>query len=91
MRKIKEVHRLKFSVGLGLRAIAPSCSIGLGTVQEYLHRAEAAGLTWPLGENWDEDRLESVLFAGPPRPFARRRCQCRTSPRFTNSDSVIHT
>src|ERR1700679_413240 len=67
VRKIKEVLRLKFAVGLGLRAIARSCSIGLGTVHEYLQRAEAAGLTWPLGEDWDEDRLETALFGGPPR------------------------
>ena len=67
MRKIKEVLRLKFSVGLGLRQIARSCSIGLGTVHEYLQRAEAAGVTWPLGEDWDEDRLEAALFGGPPR------------------------
>jgi IstB-like ATP binding protein len=38
-------------VGLGLRQIARSCSIGLGTVHEYLQRAEAAGVTWPLGED----------------------------------------
>jgi len=67
VRKIKEVLRLKFDVGLGLRQIARSCSIGLGTVHEYLQRAEAAGVTWPLGEDWDEDRLEAALFAGPPR------------------------
>jgi hypothetical protein len=47
VRKIKEVLRLKFSVGLGLRAIARSCSIGLGTVHEYLQRAEAAGCMSP--------------------------------------------
>jgi len=32
VRKIKKVLRLKFDVGLGLRHIARSCSIGLGTV-----------------------------------------------------------
>src|SRR5579871_3254457 len=58
MRKIKEVLRLKFDVGLGLRAIARSCSIGLGTAPEYPQRADAAGVTWPLGDDWDEDRLE---------------------------------
>jgi hypothetical protein len=58
---------LKFSVGLGLRAIARSCSIGLGTVHEYLQRAEVAWVAWPLGEDWDEDRLEAALFGGPPR------------------------
>ena len=67
MRKIKEVLRLKFEVGLGLRAIARSCSIGLGTAHEYLQRAEAAKITWPLGPEWDDDRLEAELFGGPPR------------------------
>jgi transposase len=63
MRKTKEVLRLRFEVGLGLRQIARSCSIGLGTVHEYLQRAEAAGVTWPLGEDWDEERLEAPDFA----------------------------
>jgi hypothetical protein len=57
-----------FAVGLGLRAIARSCSIGLGTVHEYLRRAEALELTWPLGEDWDGDRPETASFGGPPRP-----------------------
>jgi transposase/ankyrin repeat protein len=67
VRKIKEVLRLKFDVGLGLRQIARSCSIGLGTAHEYLQRAEAAKITWPLGPEWDDDRLEAALFGGPPR------------------------
>jgi hypothetical protein len=67
VRKIKEVLRLKFDVGLGLRQIARSCSIGLGTAHEYLQRAEAANITWPLGPEWDDDRLEAALFGGPPR------------------------
>ncbi len=25
-------------------------------------------MKWPLGEDWDEDRLETALFGGPPRP-----------------------
>jgi hypothetical protein len=33
---------LKFEVGLGLRQIARSCSIGLCTAHEYLQRADAA-------------------------------------------------
>jgi hypothetical protein len=67
VRKIKEVLRLKFAAGLGLRQIARSRSIGLGNVHEYLQRAESAGVTWPLREDWDEDRLEAALFGGPPR------------------------
>ena len=43
MRKIKEVLRLKFEVGLGLRQIARSCSIGLGTAQRSPDGSVTAG------------------------------------------------
>jgi transposase len=66
MRKTKEVLRLRFELGLGLRQIARSCSLGLGTIHEYLQRAKAAGIGWPLPEGWDEEKLESVLFGGAP-------------------------
>jgi transposase len=65
MRKIKEVLRLRYEAGLGHRQIARGCSLGLGTVHDYLRRAEAAGLKWPLPEGWDDARLESALFARP--------------------------
>jgi transcriptional regulator with XRE-family HTH domain len=39
MRKIKEVLRLRFELGLGQRAIARACSISQSTVHEYLNRA----------------------------------------------------
>jgi DNA-binding transcriptional regulator LsrR (DeoR family) len=42
MRKIIEVLRLKFELGLGQRQIARSCGIGQATVSDYLQRAEAA-------------------------------------------------
>jgi DNA-binding transcriptional regulator LsrR (DeoR family) len=50
MRKIKEVLRLRFELRLGQRAIARACSISQSTVHEYLNRAAAAGVVWPLGE-----------------------------------------
>jgi len=68
MRKTKEVLRLKFELGLGLREIARSCSLGLGTVHDYLQRAKGAGIAWPLPEGWGDEKLESALFGGaPPR------------------------
>jgi transposase len=67
MRKLKEVLRLRFELGLGQRQIARSCSIGHGTVYEYLKRAQAAGVTWPLPEGWDDRRLEEALFGSAPR------------------------
>src|SRR5258708_15809843 len=62
MRKIREVLRLRFELGLGQRAIARACSISQSTVHDYLNRAAATGMVWPLGEEWDEQRLEQALF-----------------------------
>jgi transposase len=62
MRKIKEVLRLRFEVGLGQRQIARSCRMGLSTVLEYLERALAAGIGWPLPEGLGEEELEAKLF-----------------------------
>src|SRR5258708_33500230 len=62
MRKIREVLRLRFELRLGQRAIARACSISQSTVHDYLNRAAAAGVLWPLGEEWDEQRVEQALF-----------------------------
>jgi len=67
MRKLKEVLRLRYDLGLGQRQIARSCSIGQGTVSEYLKRAEAAGISWPLPEGWNDRQLEAAVFGGTPR------------------------
>ena len=71
MRKIKEVLRLRNELKLDQRQIARSCSLSVSTVHEYLKRAAAANLVWPLPEDWDDARLEAALFpsSGPsPRP-----------------------
>jgi hypothetical protein len=58
MRKIKEVLRLRFELGLGQREIARACSISQGAVHSYLKKAAAAEVCWPLPEGWDEPRVE---------------------------------
>ena len=70
MRKIKEILRLKYEAGLSNRAIAGACKISNSTVGEYLRRAEAAGIGWPLGE-LSEDELYQKLF-GEPTAIARK-------------------
>lgn len=62
MRKLRELLRLRFELGLSQGQIARSCSISQGAVSKYLKRAQAAGVTWPLPEGWDEARLEEALF-----------------------------
>jgi len=69
MRKIKDVLRLRYELGLGQRQIARSCAIAQATVADYLKRAEAAGIGWPPPPDWDEARLERAVFGAPaPQP-----------------------
>ena len=68
MRKVKEVLRLRFELGFGQRQIARSCGMGLSTVHEYLERAVAAGVGWPLPEGLSEEELEAQLFGNHPVP-----------------------
>ena len=47
MRKLREILRLKYERHLRHRAIARACDVGVGTVSEYVGRAERAGFSWP--------------------------------------------
>ena len=68
MRRLRELLRLKYAVGLTHRAIAQACAVGLGTVSEYLTRVTAAGLHWPLPDDLDDAALEARVFARPIDP-----------------------
>jgi hypothetical protein len=69
MRQIKEILRLKNEPKLSVRGIAGSCAVAASTVGDYLKRAEAAGLGWPIREEWTEDEiLERLLGAAEPAP-----------------------
>ena len=92
MRKIKEVLRLRFGLGLHQDQIARSCSIGQATVHRYLERAAAAKLAWPLPDDLDEQQLDRLLFptrqwlAEPHRPgvdFAQLYTQLQTHKHLT--------
>jgi DNA-binding transcriptional regulator LsrR (DeoR family) len=54
MRKIREMLRLKWDCGLSQRQIAQSCNVARPTVTEYLQRAQAAGVAWPLPAELDD-------------------------------------
>ena len=82
MRKIREVLRLRFELQLGYQQIGRSCAIAVSTVHKYLKRAEAAGVSWPLPEDWDEARVEAAVFP-PATPPAVEPQPARTPPDFT--------
>ena len=62
MRQVTEVLRLKWGCGLSNRKIAQSLQISRPTVAEYVRRAQAAGLSWPLPDSLDAVALERRLF-----------------------------
>ena len=68
MRKLREVLRLRYELKLGHQQIGGrSCAIAVSSVHKYLKRAEAAGVRWPLPEEWDEPRVEEALFPAAPK------------------------
>ena len=72
MRKIVEVLRLRFESNLSHERIAAATRISKGAVTNYLTRAKAAGIGWPLPASVGDAELEALLF---PRaaPLVERR------------------
>ena len=65
MRQIQEILRLRYQNRLSIRKIARSCGLPTSTVGDYLHRAEVAGIKWPLPEGLSEPQLVERLMATP--------------------------
>jgi transposase len=76
MRRIRQVLQLHFGVRASARVIAETAGIGRSTVQDYLARAAAAGLAWPLPADLTDEALEHLLFPAPGNgPGARRHVE----------------
>jgi len=73
MRKIKEILRLKWGLGLSARQVAASLRISHSTVGEYLKRAEQAGMDWAQVESMSEAAIAERLF--PPQKANRERAE----------------
>ena len=72
MRKVREVLRLKHTLGMSLRQISEATGVGKTVIGEYVRRARVIGITWPVPEAIDDAELERRLFpvpceTGPPR------------------------
>jgi len=62
MRKVREILRLRYEMGLSVWEIALSLDISVVVVQNYPTGAVKAGLTWPLPKGLDDKRLHALLF-----------------------------
>ena len=64
MKKIRDVLRLTFELGMSRRKVAEATGIGRTAVTDTVQRAGAAGLAWPLPDGLDDAELERRLY--PP-------------------------
>jgi len=73
MRKLREIVRLKLQCGKSRREIAAACGIAGSTAGGYAARIAAAGLTWPLPPELEDDAaLERLLFPHEGKPSSSR-------------------
>jgi transposase len=70
MRQIHEILRLKYQNQLTIREIARSCGVPTSTVGDYLKRAQAAAISWPLPDGVSEQELLDRLMAVPAAELA---------------------
>ena len=62
MEKIRDVLRLTFEIGMNRRKVSDATGICRTAVTDYLQRAGAAGLDWPLPVGLDDTGPERLLF-----------------------------
>lgn len=90
MRKLKEVLRLH-SLGLSQHQIARSCSISQSTVHEYVSVAQAAGVRWPLPDNWDDNSSSRRCSRSVPLPRFGENIRSRIGPKSTKTCRCTRT
>ena len=82
---IRDILRHHHDLGLPRAEIAVAVNVSAGTVSNVLERAQAAGLSWPLPCDLDDDGLRAQLC--PPSP--RRRLQRQTCNHRHRSASLL--
>jgi len=69
-------------MGVSARAIARELGVSRSAVQDYLARATAAGLTWPLADDLTDGVLEERLFAASGAKPGCAGGRSRTGPHW---------
>ncbi|WP_241426422.1 IS21 family transposase [Geobacter benzoatilyticus] len=72
MRKIREILRLVWSCNQSRRDTSRTCGVGKSTVDDTINRAVAAGFSWPLPADLDDEALELRLYPPVVNPASRK-------------------
>lgn len=62
MRKIRDVLRLRLQAGLSYRQIQASTKVSTGACQQLVTKAEGLGLSWPLPDELNDERLAALFY-----------------------------
>lgn len=62
MKKVREVLRLYSEMSLSIRQIKGAAGVARSTVQEYVKRFDASGLTFAQIDGFDDEQLKVALF-----------------------------
>ncbi len=73
MRNVREILRQYWGLNLSINKIHQSCGISRSTVDDYIRRAKAANLSWPLPDELDDDSLERMLFPSASPAVVKER------------------
>ena len=76
MIDIKDILRHRHDLGLPWAQIAAATGVSAGPVSHVLDRASAAGLSWPLPADLDDEVLRARLWHGAARPTATASSAC---------------
>lgn len=74
MRHAREIIRLN-SASVSAHEISRRLAMPRSTVREALHRAQAAGLSWPLPEGMNDAALEAALYTARRSKRGHRRVE----------------
>jgi transposase len=74
MRRVREILRLRWQLGLSVRQTARSLGVGRSVVSKTTSRAKTAGLSLAVCEGLDDDELERRLY-GSAEPAGSERAE----------------
>ena len=72
MHQVREILRLRWVLGLGVRQAAVSAGIGRSVVSKTCSRAVTAGLDWTAVQGLSDEELQKKLYGEPCAQTASR-------------------